>query len=554
VSSRSTRPSKQSAASQSPEVSRTPSLRDTLRERLKRLQRGERPNWSAAPKPSDDTEVLYANKRPELKRRDPSEYLVWVYETDAWQEIMVPVLDGVEEQWCRRRNGRGTAIRWTSHQLEAVFFFRYCCGKLSIRGARKALTGEDGVAACASIFADPKARRGGSAAKRSQGVPSEAGLSRHRKRLPDERRVELYRCLFERIVTEHLEKYAEFREECRLLDLDGCLMRTCHETPLLQKLPDGFIGPPRCFNVEKVLCWDGGRIPEGSSPDGHSGSGFNHQAITTSDTGLPVAIKVNAFHESEKDAGVQLVTEYGERVRPHMDPDKIAVLTADGGFNTPRLRRACIDAGIAENCHWHTHSITETKVKSIEKLSAEAWRIDGYPNWRANPLRELFCVCGKGRTSRKLTMRGGKAIVRTVGECRNCGSICITRGKWRMVENPNGFARMQPGDPPEAADWMFGNPLTYNDKLSRIYGGGRFGHNEGYNSSLANRFRICSDTPRRIRTLDQAEIEAYGVAIVQHAIAMGYRRLVASAAPPAPPPLRPPSPPPSLLAALPLAA
>ena len=102
-----------------------------------------------------------------------------------------------------------------------------------------------------------------------------------------------------------------------------------------------------------------------------------------------------------------------------------------------------------------------------------------------------------------------------------------------------------PGDPAETADWYFGNPLTYNDILSRIYGGRRFGHNEGYNSSLANRFMICSDAARRIRSGNQARIEAYGVAVVQHAISMAYRRMIAAETPPGAPPS---------LAELPLAA
>jgi hypothetical protein len=543
VSSRSDRPT--SAAKAKP--AKLSPTQERLRERLEHLQRGERPNWSAAPQPPEDHEVLYANKRSDLKRRDPSEYLVWVYETEAWQQIMVPALDEVEEEWARRRRGRGTEIRWTSHQFEAVFFFRFCAGKLSIRQARKALTGEDGVAARATIFADPAARRGGSAAKRSQDVPSEAGLSRHRKRLPDERRLELYRALFERIVTEHLETFEEFRDECRILDMDGALMRTVHQTPMIETLPPGFIGPPRCLNAKRVHCWDGGYIPEGSSSDGHSGRGYGHQAMVTS-TGLPLEIEVTPFHHSEKVAGVKLVRQFAEHVRPHLDPDKIVVLTADGGFNTPDLRRACIDAGVVENCHPQTHSITETTVKRIEELTREAWLIDGYPNWRGNPLREPFCLCGEGRTARRMTMRRGKAIARIVGECRNCGSICITRGQYRKGLNPNRYVRMQPGDPPESADWLFGNPLTYNDKLSRIYGKGRFGHNEGYNSSLANRFQICADAARRITSLTQAQIEAYGVAVAQHAIAMNYRRM--TAAPPGPVPLPAPAPPP----ALPLAA
>lgn len=52
------------------------------------------------------------------------------------------------------------------------------------------------------------------------------------------------------------------------------------------------------------------------------------------------------------------------------------------------------------------------------------------------------------------------------------------------------MTKIQHGDPPESAEWSFGNYLTYNDLESKAYGNDRFGHNEGLNSAIGKRFGI----------------------------------------------------------------
>lgn len=517
---------------------------------LDNLTRGERPNWRALPEPLDTAEVLYANKRPEIDNRTPGELMLWLFDTRAYQEILAPALDEVEAEWERAR--RGQEARWTSHQLEVPFLLRYFSGKLSLAQARVALTGQDGMALRAVLYRNPKSYTGGPEPRYDISVPPPAALSRHRRRLPDERRRELYKQLFERLVVEHIEEFEEFREECRVLQMDGTLMATSHVTPIWEKEGKGTgeNGERLCLNADKVTCWDGGFIPKTKKYQAHSGSGFGHIGLV-SGRALPLAIEVAPYHESEGVVGLRAVQSFAEKVRPHLDPDKLCVLTADCGFNNLQLRVAARGAGVVENIHARSHKDTEKNVRSIKKLDGKRWEIEGYPKWKSNALRELHCTCGKGKTYRKLAVRNGRAVVRTEGRCATCGPCNITSGEWRRAKNPNRFVRRQPGDPIESIDWTMGNPLTYNDLAAGIYGSDRFGTGESYNHSLkSDRFGIARKAPRRIATRQQAEIDAYGVAIAMHVMAMGCRRLLAgqpATATPAPAP--PPRPPRSLVPA-----
>jgi hypothetical protein len=313
-------------------------------------------------------------------------------------------------------------------------------------------------------------------------------------------------------------------------------MATCFTTPILEKTTKGFIGPRRCLNAKKVNCWDGGFVAEGADNSGHHRKGFAHVALVTS-TALPLAIEVHPYQEPEKKIGVRLVEDFTDRVLPHLDPDKVCVLSADGGFNSPKLRPASRGAGIIENCHPQTHTKTEATARTIEEYTTRRIPIEPYPNWTANLLREISCRCGRGKTQRRMEMHRGRAVARVIGRCKTCGDSSITSGEWRFADNPDRFVHRQPGDPQESVDLLMGNPLTYNDRLSKVYGHGRFGHNEGYNSSLANRFGIAHQAPRRLRSRMQAEIESYGVAIAMHTITMQYRRITAAPAATSPPPV-----------------
>lgn len=44
-------------------------------------------------------------------------------------------------------------------------------------------------------------------------------------------------------------------------------------------------------------------------------------------------------------------------------------------------------------------------------------------------------------------------------------------------------------------DWAFGNPLTFNDLNSQVYGKARFGHNEGLMHALALEQRRRAKAP-----------------------------------------------------------
>ncbi|MEJ7891857.1 MAG: transposase [Solirubrobacteraceae bacterium] len=513
------------------------------RQAMDALIRGDRDVFGALPEPPTEADVPYANCRPELANKKTGHFLVWLVGTRAWREVVTPRMAEVDRRWAETSKNRG-ARRYTSEQLEYVFAMRWCSGKLSMRQARKELAGEDGSIARQLLFRDLRPRYGGTVCDGNvDGVPCESGLSRHRQRFPDSERELMLAEFLDALNHEHMDEFPEMREEVLLTGMDGKLMATKHPVPMMVPPEKGHEGPKNCLNWDEILVPDGGYIGKNNAAQhgGHHGAGFAHVALVTA-TGIPLAIDVEPYHSSETHAGVRLVEHYARTVRPHAAP-KPAVLSADGGFNTPRLRAACRRAGMIENCHPQSHGATLKRVDRLLEAGRKLKPIEGHDGWYADELREPHCSCGPApKVSRRFRINAnGSLSARTIGECPKCGSACLTSGDYRVATNGAKWVRCHPNDPPEKRDWLLGHPLTYNDRLARIYGSDRFGCVESYNSSLANRFQICAKKPRSILSLNQARIEAYGVACVQHAITMQYRRIIAAkrAGAPPPPHLRP---------------
>lgn len=229
------------------------------------------------------------------------------------------------------------------------------------------------------------------------------------------------------------------------------------------------------------------RFEENPGKDGH---GFNMVTVTTS-TGLPLAYRIVPLategHGEADTALAMFREEWREHVQPHLDP-QLRVLTADSAYKKRELRaelRAELrELGIVENCHAVSHARRKTSQENAAKHDAMNFQIQGYPNWRANGHRELFCSCDKGKVTPRVSRHeSGRAVVRVEGECKSCGSITITSGKWRAAQNPRRFVRCLP-DEQDQADWLFGNPFTFNDDRARAFGRARFGHNEGFHGHL----------------------------------------------------------------------
>jgi hypothetical protein len=509
------------------------------------------PKFGKFPKPPESAEVRYAKARPELKAKCLGELTRIVIDTAAWQEVMVPLLDEIDAEWSASRKGRG-ATRYTAHQLEYVHLYGHLGGLPSNAKTRDHLCSDRGKAGRRLLgFEDSKPRFGGMKAVLTDGVPSEASLCRHRKRFPEAERAAAYRRLFERMIEEHFEEFPEqMREEARQLDLDGTLLESYFTSPILEKLPDGvrrseFIGPRDCVNRDQVTFWEGGQIPQSHSNQSHYGNGLADVTVTTA-TGLPLASTVAPYNDSEIDLALGVIDELGRRVFPKLDPEQVRVLTADSGFAGGRLRAVARKYGIVENTHKTSHANRATSKAEAARRNEVRYLIRGHRHWFANGHYELVCECGNFTLHNHVKhLADGSLSVAIEGRCKSgdCGNIHIVSGEWRLAQNPSQMVRMRPGDPDSKRAWRFGNPLSFNGKIARVYGRGRFGHQEGFYGALGTRFKL-TEHKLRVRTRAQAEIRLYAVYAGMHAIAMEQRRLEAlrtPSAPPAPTPLPAPA-------------
>jgi hypothetical protein len=115
----------------------------------------------------------------------------------AWLRIVQPLMDEIDLE--RDRAGRrGPKTLFTSRELESVFLFGWLAGQPAAKDARITLELSP-QARTVLHFDQPRGgQRGGGAI--SSGLPSEPSLSRHRRRVGDERRLKIY----ERLVREHV--------------------------------------------------------------------------------------------------------------------------------------------------------------------------------------------------------------------------------------------------------------------------------------------------------------------------------------------------------------
>jgi hypothetical protein len=241
------------------------------------------------------------------------------------------------------------------------------------------------------------------------------------------------------------------------------------------------------------------------------------------------------LHEWEGGAAASVMNRYQTEISPLLQ-NKVRVIVADGAFSGPTFRGAARDAGMVESCHPVSHADRKKSLENARKNDATRMSIDGYPNWQANGHREITCRCGRGSLTRRAWLdRTGKACARVEGSCRECGTISVTSGLWRRARNPDRFVRCVPGTD-DAPDYLFGNPLTFNDQIANEYGNDRFGRGEGFHGTLASRFRLIQ-YKRWFRTQDQVTTDT--ALVLSLTLAMGLNQKLASPPPPtAPPPDR----------------
>lgn len=478
----------------------------------------KRVRWATAlPKPLTPALVPYAKSRAELAGLDEGEITKLVLESEAWAGVMKPILKKLDAK-CRERHQSGPSRSYAAEELESVLVFQRVCGLATVKEARDRLASDRHGRTRVLLGFDSPRKSANKVVRLTRGVPSEASICRHRTRFGEKRRLATYERLFARLVDEHLEDEA-MRSEARILDLDGShiLTRFSSETPTSAR------------KEGKVTCLDGGWMPPSqSSPWRTHGHGWNLVSLTTS-TGLPLAKRVTKIQESERKAAVALFEgEFSRVVKPKLEGNGLSVLSADAGLHSPDLRRVVRGLGVVENISLASHGFGSTNLDSATKRDETRIPIQGHKDWSANGHRELVCRCGHGSISRVFKENEGKAIVRAEGRCDKCGSITITSGAWYLAKNAYGPAK--PGfrrceaDDRARADLVFGNPLTFNDPLAKIYGSGRFGHQEGYHGNLVTRFGIL-DHKGWYRRKAQVEIEITMTFCVMHILAMEQRRL-----------------------------
>lgn len=476
----------------------------------------------------------YAKSRPELSDLGEGEITQLVLDSDAWTEVMVPILDKLDAKDVGR-NKPGPRRSYSAHELESVLLFQRICGLNTYKEARDRLASDRHGQTRKLLGFDLPRQTPSKVIKLTQGIPSESTVSRHRSRFGEKRRHGTYERLFARLVELHLED-EDMKAEARIIDLDGSHVLTHFRSAKSDKS-----GKPG-----KVTCADGGWVPPSkSSPWRTHGHGFNLVSLTTS-TGLPLAKRITKIQKSERRAARELFEQsYARTIKPSLGGHGLSVLSADGGLHSPKLRRAVRKLGVVENIHLASHGGSDKSLANVAKRDATRIPIEGYSDWFANGHRELICKCGKGSVSRIFKDHAGRAVTRAEGRCKSCGSITITSGAWYLAANVHGagkpeFRRCQPGDE-DRADLAFGNALTFNDPLSSIYGSGRFGHQEGFHGHLVTRFGILREKGWYRRKV-QAETDVTVTFCVMHVVAMEYRRRLreADALPVEPPANGPP--------------
>jgi len=475
------------------------------------------------PRPPVGNGFRWSKSRDELKGLSPAEITKIVLTSFAWASVMRPALEDLD----RARAGRGEYL-YTSEELEAVLLYARVAN-LSDKDALERLAGYDASARFVLGLDRPRnpAKRA-ARMRRRDGIPGASTLSHHKKRF-GQKRLECYRKLFAALRDEHLG-LPEFVEETRILNVDGSTVLTHYTCPVVDPKTGTVI------NKRSVTCPEGGFMPLSAGAD-KSGHGFTLVTVVTA-TGMPLEYAVEPLHTSETAMGVEIFSrDLWKRLSPAPTTKNLRVLNGDAIYSSPVLRAKLRRRGIIENIHPVSHRDHNTSHETAAKRAADRIPIDGYPNWRASGHRELFCLCGKGKTAKRIELSGGRACARVEGRCKSCGSITITSGDWRLVQNPKRFIRVMPGDPDDRRDWLFGNPLTFNDAVAAAYGRGRFGYGEGFHGALATRFGVNSGK-RWYRRKAQAELEAVMVFSVMHALALEQRRRAAAltSRPPGPAP------------------
>jgi len=490
-------------------------------------------------------DVPYANSRDELAGLCLGEKVRLVMSTPAWNEVLRPILDAMDAE----RPKMGPAPSYSSEELEACLLFQRLAGASTYGKARALLAGDRCEQDRAALGFDKHRKRVGRClrlVKSSDYVPSESTVWRHKSRFGLDRHAAAYEVLFEALVREHFEEFPELADEAQLVHWDGSALLS-HYTSFerTKRRKDG------TKEVKPPTLTGGGFMPRTVDNSGKDGHGFCMVAAVTQ-TGLPLATRLVPLAktgEGEAETARHLLENDWRRVvAPYLCEDQVRVMAGDGHYSGGLMREAFHRAGFVPNTHTVSHAKRDRSVENAEDRRAAKLEIRGHENWHLNGLFDLFCKCGKGKTYRRVGKKKSgafvvdpttgkprevpEAVARLEGECSTCGRISLTAGQWRMYNNSKGVAKVLPGEKHEI-DWRVGNPLTFDDPVSKRYGRARYGHGEGFHGTLVTRFGLLREKAW-YRDRRQAERDVMQVFCAMHSIAKHQRRLAAHGAPGAP--------------------
>jgi hypothetical protein len=449
-------------------------------------------------------------------------------ESRAWEDVARPILAAVEAA----RPKHGPKPSYETEELEGAVLYWTLGSESTYEKARGKLAGDRSRRCREALSFDAPRRRVGrnlSVRVSRDGVPSEATIWRHMNRIGLDRYVAMYRQLFERIVDDHFREFpAEMAAESLFVGWDGSVIRSHFTSFERRNRETGEVRPPTLSG--------GGFRPRTKDNGGKDGHGFNMVAAV-SQTGCPLVARFGPINQPEGGtARAMLEDEWARIVAPYLKQNPAGVMAFDAAYSGGHVRAAVHASGYVPNCHSVSHADRPRSTSNAELKDRDRYAIEGKPNWELNGHFELICRCGKGRPKKETArLKRGVATARLSGWCKDCGNVSLTAGEWRIARNYRSktskatkrVVRCMPGDEP---DWRIGNPLTFNDALSKSYGQKRFGRGEGFHGSLVNRFGLLKEKSW-YSDIRQAERDFLRVFFMMHALAMEQRRRASGTAP-----------------------
>ncbi len=517
---------------------------------LRAVQAGEtvpkrRASRSATLPPAPEDRTLdYAASREELRGIEPGEVVLAVEELRGFREVVLPSLEAADAARLAPRPGekkrRGQRPKFFALDYWRFEMLRRVIASQSTVHTRDWLTTDKAERTRELLgFDKPRPHGGGKPQRWMEGVPSDSWVSDFRlKWLPEAELAALMQQLERWALTEKLTSVPGAREECRVLYADGSKLETHATAPIVKKDKDGNV-------IEVVNEWkkgrDGKKVPAITAPEAgyvpnkgrnadHSGHGWNIVMVMSS-KGTVLAPRNVPMHAGENTTLIEMVPEVGQVLRtlggadgggPERDGQELRVLSTDCNFHSHELRRELREIGIIENTHLSSHAKRPSSKKDAKERGGKRYPIDRHPDWFLNGHRELVCACGKGKTSRVASIqpKTGKATARLKGECPKCKSVTITSGLWMQTDNASSkFQQCLPHDRARV-EWDVGNPLTFNDPLSKAYGVARFNGQEGaFGSQFTQRFGLLK-SKRWFYRQSQVDLEVAAVVTITHALSL----------------------------------